>query len=240
MPPLPLRRVSIRPPSCHEPSVNTHPPEHLFLALVTAARQIEFVRIDIQWIVQAGKERGSQDTRFNAGLVEKHCATTTWVGDSPEDASTPEVTHLLVLPSMLDKTGKDTVPPMVVSVRARTSDAGSLPAAQCIIDRWEAVEQRPNLQSAIEQLGNRRNSVSSEPSSSFHMRPLEPIIIDKCAVGVQSAHFGRVVILTFSDGSVQYRDRFSFEEIYKENEYSSVMSLRQVGFTFPDDCQCKQ
>lgn len=149
----------------------------------------------------------------------------------------PEVSHLLTLPSILDNAGKDTVPPMVVSVRSRTSNNDSGPATQSIIDRWEAVEQRHNVQAAVEQLGNRRNSISSEPSTAIHMRPLDPIVIDKCIVGLQSAHFGKVVIISFSDGSIQYRDRFSFNELYTERELASVLNLRQVGWVFPDDCQ---
>ena len=148
----------------------------------------------------------------------------------------PEVSHLLALPSILDSTGKDTVPPMVVSVRSRTSNNDSSPATQSIIDRWEAVEQRHNVQSAVEQLGNRRNSISSEPSTTIRLRPLDPIIIDKCIIGLQPAHFGKAVILCFSDGTIQYRDRFTFNELYTEREVNSVLNLRQVGWTFPEDC----
>ncbi|KAF4123420.1 hypothetical protein GMORB2_6121 [Geosmithia morbida] len=208
--------------------------------MITTARQLQFVRVDIQWVVQPGKERGSQDTRFNAGLVAKSCAITSWADDTPEQVSTPEVTNLLVLPSVTDKAGKETVPPMVVTTRARTTSPGTFPAAQTIINRWEAREQNHKLQSAVRQLGNRRNSTASEPASSMSLNPLEPILIDKCVIGLQSAQFGKAVILTFSDGSVQHRDRSTFEEIYTEREYASVMNLQQVGFTFPDDWQCQQ
>lgn len=209
----------------------------MLLALVTTSRQLKLLKIDIQWGAQPGKTGGAQNTRFTAALSEKHWATTSWIDDSPGNVSMPEVSHLLTLPSLLDNTGKDTVPPMVVSVRSRTSNNDGGPATQSIIDRWEAMEQRHNVQSAVEQLGNRRNSIS-EPSTAIRMRPLDPIVIDKCIVGLQSVQFGKVVIITFSDGSIQHRDRFTFDELYTEREVGAVSNLRQVGWTFPDECQC--
>lgn len=215
--------------------------KYLVLALVTTARRLQFVRIDIQWGVQPGRG-GSQDTRFNASLIPKLCAVTSLADDSPEQIATPEVTGLLVLPSVLDKSGKETVPPMIISARTRTTSPASFQAsaAQTVISRWEACEQKHNLQSAVMQLGTRRNSVTSEPPSALNLRPLEPVLIDKCVVGMQSTLFGKIVILMFSDGSIQHRDRFTFEELYTERDFASVMHLRQAGFSFPDDTQCQQ
>lgn len=207
--------------------------------MVTASRQLKFLKVELHWGAQPSKGGGMQNTRFTASLVEKHCATTGWIDESAEDAAAPEVSHLLALPSVLDATGKDTVPPMIISVRTRAANSGSYPVMQSIIDRWEAVEQRHNLQSAVEQLGNRRNSISSEPSSTTRMRPLESVAIDKCVVGLQSSQFGRVIILSFSDGSVQHRDRFTFNEIYTERAITGISSLCQVGWAFPSDSPCK-
>lgn len=205
--------------------------------MATTSRQLKFLKIDIQWGVQPGKGGGTQNSRFTVALAEKKWATTNWMDGSPEDVATPQLSHLLTLASMLDNSGKDTVAPMIVAVRARTANNGSFPVTQSIIDRWEAVEQRHGLQSGLEKLGTRRNSIS-ELSSVMHLRPLDPIIIDKCIVSIQSAQFGKVILLAFSDGSVQYRDRFTFNELYAEPDLGSVFNLRQVGWVFPDDCQC--
>lgn len=212
--------------------------EHLILALTTTLGQLKFVKVEIQWGTAPVKTAGPQGTRYSATLVEKHCATTSWASDSPEDASMPQISHLLALPSILDNSGKNMVPPIVVSVRSRPPNSGPISAAQSIIDRWEAVEQRPNLHSAIEQLGNRRNSISSEPSNGISMSSLDPVNISKCIVGIQSAQFEKVVIITFSDGTIEYRDRFTFEEIYNARETSKVSNLRQVGWDFADEIPC--
>ena len=209
---------------------------------MTTSKQLKFLRIDLRWGAQPGKSASARtSTQFTAALAEKHLATTSWMDDTAEDLSMPEVSHLLTLPSLLDNTGKDMVPPMVISVRARISDNGSYPATtQSIIDRWEAVEQqRHHVHSALEQLGNRRNSISSETSPTTYLRQLEPIVIDRCVVGLQSTQFGKIVVITFSDGSVQHRDRFTFDEIYTEREVGAIFNLRQVGWTFPDESRCR-
>ncbi|CAH0049842.1 unnamed protein product [Clonostachys solani] len=214
--------------------------KYLILALVTASRQLKFVKVEIHWGSQPGKSAGPQNTRYNATLVEKHCATTGWSLDSLEDASMPEISHLLALPSILDNSGKNMVPPVIVSVRSRPPGAGPFPPAQSIIDRWEAVEQRHGLHPSIEQLGNRRNSVSSEPSTGTFLRPLEPIVIPKCIINIQSARFGKILIITFADGSVEYRDRYTFEEIYTTRETAKVSNLREAGWNFADEMPCQQ
>uniref|UniRef100_A0A8H7N9I4 Mediator of RNA polymerase II transcription subunit 16 n=1 Tax=Bionectria ochroleuca TaxID=29856 RepID=A0A8H7N9I4_BIOOC len=214
--------------------------KYLILALVTASKQLKFVKVEIHWGSQPGKAAGPQNTRYNATLVEKHCATAGWSLDSLEDASMPEISHLLALPSILDNSGKNMVPPVIVSVRSRPPGAGPFPPAQSIIDRWEAVEQRHGLHPAIEQLGNRRNSVSSEPSTGTFLRPLEPIVIPKCIINIQSARYGKILIITFADGSVEYRDRYTFEEIYTTRETAKLSNLREAGWNFADDMPCQQ
>lgn len=65
------------------------------------------------------------------------------------------------------------------------------------------------------------------------------MVINKAIIGVHSLQYGRVVCLAFSDGSVEYRDRFTLQEIYNEMNLERIMSLNQVGFTFQDDSPCE-
>lgn len=205
---------------------------------MTTSRQLRFLKIDLKWQAQMAKSGHPQNTRFTLSLAEKHWATTSWLDDTPEQLATPELSHLLTVPSLLDDTGRNTLHPIVISVRSRAPSETSFPMAQSIIERWEAVEEKHELQSALEQLANRRNSTSSELPTTVHMRPLPPVIIDKCLIGIQTSQFGKIVVLTFADGSVQHRSRETFEELYTIRETQSVSHLKQVGWIFPEDSQC--
>ncbi|KAM5355943.1 hypothetical protein ACJ41O_002589 [Fusarium nematophilum] len=180
---------------------------------------------------------------LNPSLVEKHLATTNWLqggpSDSSHDALMAELSHLEVLPSILDNS-KNSTPPMVVAARSRTPNEGSYQMAQSVLDRWEAIEQRQDLQPAFEQLGTRRSSVSSELPGITQLRKTAPVIINKVVVAFHTINFGKVLVLAFSDGTVEHRDRFTFEELYTSEETAKVMNLRQVGWTFADEGPCQQ
>jgi mediator of RNA polymerase II transcription subunit 16 len=205
--------------------------------LATTSRQLRLFKIDLQWLMPT-KGGHPQNARFGLSLSEKHQATTSWLDQTPEQLSTPEVSHLHVVPSMLDNTGTKNLHPLVISVRSRSPSHASFPMAQSVVERWEAVEEKHGLQPALEQLANRRNSISSELPTIVQMVPLEPTVIDKCVVGVQTSHFGKIIILTFADGSVQHRDRDTFAELYHTRDTQSVSHLKQLGWIFPEDSQC--
>lgn len=198
------------------------------------------LKIDIKWdVFNPGNNAAPQNPRLKVTLNEIQSTTTSWTLDSVEDGSTPEISHLLTLPSLLDPTGSNMVPPMILSVRSRASITGSFPVAQTTIDRWEAIEQRNGLHSAVEQLGNRRNGIAFDSSSGTRLQALEPIVIPKCVVGLQSSHFGKVIVMAFSDGTVEYRDRFTFHELYTEQDVTTISNLRQAGWNFTNDGICK-
>ncbi|KPM43886.1 hypothetical protein AK830_g2704 [Neonectria ditissima] len=217
----------------------------LILALATTSKQLSLVKIEIQWgaAAQSDKSSAQQAKVLSPSLVEKHLATTNWLQGGTSDIShneyMAELSHLEVLPSLIDNTGKNIAPPMIVAIRSRAPSEGSYQMAQSILDRWEAVEQRQNLHPAFEQLG-RRNSVSSEVPNGTQLRKIDPIVINKVVIGFHAINFGKVLVLAFADGSVEYRDRFTFEELYTTEDTTKVMSLRQVGWTFADEGPCQQ
>jgi mediator of RNA polymerase II transcription subunit 16 len=170
-------------------------------------------------------------------------ATANWLQggtiDTSQDAHMSELTHLELLPSLLDNTGKNTVPPVVVAIKSRAAIEGSYQMAQSVLDRWELVEQKQNLYPAFEQLGNRRNSISSDVPNSLQLRKIPSIVLNKVVIGFHTIHFGKVLVLAFADGSVEYRDRYTFEELYTTEDTLKVTSLRQVGWNFADEGPCK-
>ncbi|KAM0343821.1 hypothetical protein ACHAPU_008090 [Fusarium lateritium] len=214
--------------------------------LATASKQLRLIKIEIQWgqAAQAEKVPGRPAGSLSPSLIEKHLATTNWLqggsGDSALDASMIELSHLELLSSVVDSTGKNTTPPMVVTVRSRTPNEGSYQASQTVFDRWEVVEQKLSLPSAFEQLRSRRNSISSELPNVTQLRKAAPVTAPKVAVAFHTTSFGKILVLAFADGTVEYRDRLTFEELYTTQELNKVMNLRQVGWVFADEGPCQQ
>ncbi|EQL03843.1 Mediator of RNA polymerase II transcription subunit 16 [Ophiocordyceps sinensis CO18] len=220
--------------------------KHLLIAVATSALSLKLLKLEIQW--GAGPASSSdnnpmpQNARLNPVLVVAHLASTSWLQSGPNeatpDASAAELSQLHVLPSLMDH--GNTVPPMIVAIRSRATAEGSFQTAQSVLDRWAAVEERQGLHTAFQQLWSRRNSISSDLPNATGLRKLESIFINKVVVGFQVIQLGKVLLLTMSDGTVEYRDRFSFEELYVTGDLTKVMSLRQVGWNFPEDGPCLQ
>lgn len=220
---------------------------HLLVAIATSTKHLRLHKVDIQWgNLPAQNEKGAvpASSRLNPSLSSKQLATTSWFQNSSSpasiDPSETDLCQLTVLPSLLDPSGSNTAPAVVLALTCSLPPQGSFQDGQSIIERWEAIEQRQSIASAFEQLGNRRNSVSTPDMPTVtKLRRLEPITFDKTIIRLQTMHFGKTVILNFADGTVEYRDRFTFEEIYSEENLNQIMHLRQVGWNFSSADSCK-
>lgn len=51
--------------------------------------------------------------------------------------------------------------------------------------------------------------------------------------------FGKVLCFAYSDGSVEYRDRFTMAEMYREVNLERINSVLDVGFSQSGEPLCK-
>ncbi|KAL0936566.1 mediator of rna polymerase ii transcription subunit 16 [Colletotrichum truncatum] len=221
----------------------------LWVVLATASKQLKVVRVGIHWgLPQSQSDNkpppGSQS--LNPTMQEKHVAISSWLPNgptvSPTDSAMTQISHLEILPSTMDLTGQGWAPLVILAVRTYLPTPNTpYQETQSIIDKWEVINDQPqSLHPAFEQLGSRRNSTGSAPTPTSRLKKYDPVVINKIIIGVQTLQYGRVICLAFSDGSVEYRDRFTMQEIYNDINLDRVMTLNQVGFTFQDDSPCLQ
>lgn len=217
--------------------------EYIIIVLTTASKKLKVMKMEIQWAGPGAVQEKTQlsaTARLNPSLVEDHLATIDWL-QMVDEPSLPEFTTLQTLPSIVDNAGKAGVP-LIIGVRARSSGVGGFDMAQTIIDRWECVEQKSSIQTAFEQIGSRRNSITStqELPISTRLKRLESIAINKIVIGMQVSQYGKVLIFIMSDGSVEHRDRFTFDELYTTPDESRIMNLKEAGWTFSEEGPCYQ
>lgn len=217
--------------------------EHLIIVLTTETKQLKVIKLEIQWAGPGAVQEKTQlsaTARLNPSLVEDHLATIDWL-QMVDEPSLPEFTTLQALASIVDNAGKAAVP-LIIGARARSLGDGGFDMTQTIVDRWECVEHRPSVQTAFEQIGSRRNSISTtqELPTTTRLKRLDPITINKTVIGVHTSQHGKILLFIMSDGTVEYRDRFTFEELYLTSEDLKITNLKEVGWTFSDEGSCYQ
>ncbi|KAB5536492.1 RNA polymerase II mediator complex subunit Sin4 [Coniochaeta sp. 2T2.1] len=220
----------------------------LLMALATASKQLKVVRVQIQWSQQqpGDKQVPPHSQTLNPVLRLKHVAMTSWFEYGPTesrfDTSMAQLSHIEVLPQALK--GSPTpnpswAPAVVLTVRSYVSSDNTPynPEQQSIVDRWELQDRAEKLHPMFAQLNS--GSAPNLPTST-RLRKLEPIIIPKIIVSVHVLQLGKVICFGFSDGTVQYRDRYDMNEIYDAPSPEKVMSPTQVGFQFAEEKPCLQ
>lgn len=73
----------------------------------------------------------------------------------------------------------------------------------------------------------------------MRLKKLEPIIVNKIVTGVEVVTLGKVVCLTYYDGSVDYRDRLTMAELYTEPNWDRINATVETGFTLSGEPGCK-
>lgn len=63
--------------------------------------------------------------------------------------------------------------------------------------------------------------------------------MNKIIIGGDLINHGKVIFIAHSDGSVEYRNRATMDEIFNDGNLNEVWHLSQIGFTYPEDEPCK-
>ena len=234
----------------------------LIIVIATASKQLKVIRVGIQWSPpQPGdKQAPPGSVTLSPSLKERHLATSTWYqpfpSESPLEPLMTQLSHIEMLPPCHASQSSPDAPPLVLTVRSHIPSGGSLynQVYQSIIDRWELVGEPQVLHDAFAQLSQKGGQTSQLPVSPStnqpypsltrrqpwaRLRKLEPIVVPKIVVAIHVMQFSKVLCFAFSDGTVQYRDRFTMNEIYHEQDMNRIMNPLQVGFQYEPETPCE-
>ncbi|KAI0117720.1 RNA polymerase II mediator complex subunit Sin4 [Nemania sp. FL0031] len=222
----------------------------IFIAMATTSKQLRVVQVAITF--NAPKTDNPQNVPpggyiLSPSLGKRHVAVTSWfqtgMCESALDASMSKISHIEMLPAHFDFQTKQWSPIVVITVRSFIPEPNSPynQEVQSIIDRWELLtDQKQAVHTAFERLGARKNTVGSTPPATARLKKLDSIIVNKIVLGVNVLSFGRVLSFYYNDGTVEYRDRFTMNEIYREVNLDRIHSILEAGFTQSGEPSCLQ
>ena len=239
---------------------------HLLIAFATTSKQLRTVRALIDWGAPKPTDNKSHplNVPLNPSMRTRHLAVTSWLPDFPGenasgiDQTMVQLSHLEILPLTTNSNTQPQVPPSIIAIRSYLPTPASYnQEVRTTVDKWEVRERQQNIHPAFEQLGSRRNSVGSQPMVSnsihhaastptkfvqpvFYHKRLESFSSNKIAVSMETMNFGMVLVLTYSDGSVEYRDRLTMQETFLDQDtFDKVWHISQLGFSYSQDEPCK-
>lgn len=171
-------------------------------------------------------------------LVIKHIKVENFA--CPADSDTHDTARVQL--SHLEIMGPTPGPPQIPNVPGvlavfsnRNADGQSF----SVISRWCLKESPSTLHPSFDQLGVRRGSVSSSTTPELELYRLDDVIIDKCVISISLVTSGTVVALAFTDGSLDLRDRYSFNPLQNHPPNKDlVTNMVQAGFSFPPGAPC--
>ncbi|KAI1819979.1 RNA polymerase II mediator complex subunit Sin4 [Xylaria intraflava] len=228
----------------------------IYIAMATTSKQLRVVQVRISFTSPTAENAQNAQNAQNVppgghilspSLSKRHVAVTSWfqtgLCETPFDASMSKISHVEMLPAHLDFQTKQWSPIVVITVRSFIPGPNSPynQEIQSIIDRWELLtDQKQTAHPAFERLGARRNSASSTPSAIGRLKKLDPIIVNKIVMGVNVLSFGKVLSFYYNDGSVEYRDRFTMQQLYREPNLDRMYSILEAGFNQSGEPSCLQ
>ncbi|KAI3332000.1 RNA polymerase II mediator complex subunit Sin4 [Xylariaceae sp. AK1471] len=222
----------------------------IYIAMATTSKQLRVVQVAITF--NAPKPDNPQNIPpgghiLSPSLGKRHVAVTSWfqtgMCESPLDASMSKISHIEMLPAHFDFQTKQWSPIVVITVRSFVPEPNSHynQEVQSIIDRWELLtDQKQTVHTAFERLGARRNSVGSAPPATARLKKLDSLIVNKVVMGVNVLSFGKVLSFYYNDGSIEYRDRFTMHELYREVNIDRMYSILEAGFNQRGEHSCLQ
>ncbi|KAF8474729.1 mediator complex, subunit Med16 [Kalaharituber pfeilii] len=211
----------------------------IILAAYTISRKLLVYRISINWNLPL--QTNPQQLPLppaNVSLTVKRVKVETMASptDIPNmDMSKAFLTHLEIIPPTFSGHAQQQYFPTTIMA---VYSVMNMSIQSSIVVRWILRETPGSLHPSFDQLGNRRNSVTSPSTAEFELHRIpEDLVIDKVVIGI--THLPYCLELKFAciDGSVQTRDRASLKMFAKPSDLNVIpdviYNIVHAGFDFP-------
>ncbi|KAI5808817.1 mediator complex, subunit Med16 [Peziza echinospora] len=210
----------------------------IILAAYTLSGVLRLYRINITWELGSHQPGAPQPPPpINAILTVKRFKIEALPRplDHPTiDMSKAFLTNLEVIPPTFSGPGRGQFFPTTVMAVYSVMNVGG---PSSVVVRWILREMPASLHPSFDQLGVRRNSISTPATKEIDLvRASEDLIIDKVIIGVTHAPYALDIKFSCIDGSVESRDRNSLKNYPKPHDRPSgdiVFNMTHAGFEFP-------
>lgn len=206
------------------------------------AKRFRMLAISIEWNVsQQARPNGQPSIRLNPSLDVVHLAGLENV--AAQHAELTQLTGLTLLPSAPDFSIDQQLPSLPTIVATFTHAALPSSTSQHLVERFTAISrwQLESIHSNMhESFGNLKQNASATPTLPPNqcLQRLPDQITMKLVLSLKPTSFGTLLVFIMSDGSVEFRDRNTFNIIEPSMDTTIASSLPQSGFEHESGFHC--
>lgn len=189
-------------------------------------------RISISWN-QSQQSRGNQSTTLVAPTLEVQHLTCLH-NVQPQHADSAKLTHLRLIPTVVEAAQTIPTQPIVVAIFTHASlpnDATNNAPSFSAIARWRIETLNPTLHEAFTKLNHKPGGNSTAVLNAVTVLRRQPdVVTNKVVLSFQSQAFDTIFAFCASDGSMEFRDRSSMDVLHSFGDPNTVSSMPQTGF----------
>lgn len=206
----------------------------LLLVVHDEAKRFRVLTVTIEWNTsQQARPNGQPSIRVNPSLSVGHLTSLEHV--SAQHSELARLTGLSFLPQVPEGAADQlpAPPPTIVATFTHASPAADstqqAPEAFTAIARWQLDGLTPTMHGSFSNLKKNSNATPALPPSRIIQRQPDQGTM-KSILSIKPMPFGTPLAFLASDGSVEFRDRSSFNVIEPFLDTAFVTSLPQAGF----------
>ncbi|MCJ1251659.1 mediator complex subunit [Trapelia coarctata] len=215
----------------------------LLLAVHTVGKKLRLYRVAIDWQVSPGKDQAGSLPKvtlqhletvdeFQPASEQNNLQSNHYMMPSFE----ARLSHLELLPPALDMLTKENTLPTILATFSylppQYNGAETREQPFSIISRWELRSGKLALHSAFMSLTSKKASSPSTLKEETALRRLEDVRLDRIVVQIQLLSDNITLSIAYSDGSVEFRDRTTLQNLPLDDMPNKATSLPQIGFRF--------
>jgi len=224
-------------------------PDFLYLATYDLSRRLRLYKVRVDWTSDFTADNRHMTIKSAQIIVEyldidNHC--------SPQPASDTNglVPSQGIVRAKLSSLSFIPVPPsdttlqstdyqiLGIYTRVDSQPMGQQLSASCsVIARWIIDEKQDVLHDSF--VGPEfKNPKSTTSDSTTALTRLDDVVLPKVVLSTMVTNFETCLVIAFSDGTIEFRDRETLDMILPDGSDSHVSGLPQAGFTYLSSNRC--
>ena len=214
----------------------------LLLVSHDEAKRFRMLAITIEWNPsQQARPNGQPSIRVNPSLDITHIAGLDHV--AAQHADTTQLTGLTLLAASPDLSADQQLPSLPTIVATFTHAALPSSTTQHLVERFTTISRwqleiiSPTMHESYSNLKQNAGATPAQPSFQFLQRLPDEIAM-KLVLSLKTTSFGTLLAFIMSDGSVEFRDRNTFNIIEPSMDTTVASSLPQSGFEHTSGFHC--